>query len=195
MARELPHRVRARLEATVRGASVSLLSELQPQLIDIIRNCQRDLYRAYAAEQNPQILTTEASPGPSSIEPAPLIAPPEDALADLNAYFPPPTFQDEDHLFTYDGWYQSSSELCHSMNYSDSGYVSQSINPYNIMDGEGQNEYTITNPIDEYPDIQLQGPGFEGSMNNIMSQTNHADWTSMESCHDQSEDNRAHEQC
>src|SRR5262245_56657455 len=102
MARELPRLVRTQLEAIVLRTSEPLESGLKSYLIHNIRNCQRELFRAYAANRDPQASATDARPGPSSNEPVPLDAPPTDVLADINAFFPPPSLPENNFLFTHE---------------------------------------------------------------------------------------------
>lgn len=168
MARELPRQVRTQLEAIVLGASGPLESGLQSQLIDIIRNCQRELFRAYAANRNPQASATDASPGPSSNEPAPLDAPPTDVLAGINAFFPPPSLPDNNFLFTYEDLLQNPSGLCPPIrlsSFSDSAYSSQNANFPNGLDVLRQNSSVGSQLPDGTTDVLSQLPGSNASAN------------------------------
>lgn len=160
MARELPRLVRTQLEAIVHGAWGPLESGLQSQLIDIIRNCQRELFRAYAANQNPQASIT--SLGPSSNEPAPLDEPPTDVLADINAFFPPPFIPDNNYQFTYEDLLQNSTGLCppvRLLSFSDSAYSSQNTTFPSSLDALRQNSFVGGQPPDGTTDVLPRLPG------------------------------------
>ena len=168
MARELPRLVRTQLETIVHGASGPLESGLQSQLIDIIRNCQRELFRAYAANQDPQVSTT--GPSPSSNEPEFLDTPPTDVLAGINAFFPPPSMPDNNVLFTYEDLLQNSSGLCPPISlssFSDSAYSSHNTNFPNSLDALRQNSSIGGQLPDGVTDVLSRLLGSDTSVNDM----------------------------
>jgi hypothetical protein len=95
MARELPRLIRTRLETTLFGASQLLESQIQSQLVDLVRICQSELFRRY-----PQYVQSTTAPSDDPIpsmasDPANLAGGlPIDMDFDLSAWFVPPTVTD-----------------------------------------------------------------------------------------------------
>lgn len=142
MARELPRLVRSQLEATITGASGPLESQIQSQLVNIVRNCQRELFRGYAGNREPQPSAPHARAELLANEPAPLNVPPNEALAGINAFFEPPILRDGNLLFTSEDLIHDSHGLCPPPGpaaFSDSAYSSQNTSFPNDIDAFGQN--------------------------------------------------------
>jgi hypothetical protein len=166
MARELPRLVRTQLETIVLGASGPLESGLQSQLIDIIRNSQRELFRAFAASRDPQTSATDAPSGPST-DPVLLDAPPTDMLADINAFFPPP-YLPENTLFTYDDLLQNTSGFCPPIgfsSFSDSAYGSLNASLSSGLDSLRQDSFVGGQLPSGTTDVFSQLPGSSASTN------------------------------
>lgn len=193
MARELPRLVRVELETAVLGASSSLESGLQAQLIDIIRNCQRQVFETYATELNPQAPATITVTGSVINDPAPLIAPPEDnALADINAFFPPPAFPDNNSPSPNEYALTDSNEWSCPITYSDSGYGSQRVNTRNGGERLWQNSFFTGHLADEDSDILSQLLPYDVSTD--LPQVKDAESTYMEPCWDLSGFDSTHAQ-
>jgi hypothetical protein len=165
MDHELPRRVRIQLEGIVHRASGPLESELQAQLIDIIRNEQRELFREYAANLNLPASANGAHAGLSTNEPATLDGPPSDPLGGIAALFTPPSVTDDNHLFSFEALLQNSGALHPPVglsNVSDSAYSSQHASGLHVP---GQDSSIGVQLPDGTADISLQRPGSEASAN------------------------------
>ncbi|KAF2101375.1 hypothetical protein NA57DRAFT_53346 [Rhizodiscina lignyota] len=163
MARELPRLVRTQLEATIMGLSMPLESQIQSQLVDIVRNCQKEVFKAYAANRKPQACTTGTTPGASSTEPPTLDIPPTDTLASINAFFAPP-FLADNLLFTFENLPQNSTEFCTApgpVSLSDSAYVSQNPSFLNDLDAFGQGSSNGLPQADPAADVMAKCLGSE----------------------------------
>ena len=144
MARELPRIVRSRLDATVRGAEEPLLSHLRSQLVDIVRDCQAELYRAYKQsenEQNPE-KHTESSSTLRTNEPEtsdPLLFDPIAGVPDISAFYVPPFAPAEAWQLSESNWMGRTLDGNWNPS-SDSGYGSLEFFGEMFREGTGMED-------------------------------------------------------
>jgi hypothetical protein len=133
LARELPVLVRARLEASILGATGPIESQLLSQIGDMLRNCQADLYRTYTTGVQPLSETAANDPAtepssslPPQVEPA---AQPAESLPvpDIPAFFAPPLLSFDDDSYIRELFSDPIEPTCtvqESFYFSDSGFNS-----------------------------------------------------------------------
>jgi hypothetical protein len=100
LSRELPRLIRTRLDTVFAGSAAPLEDQLRSQLVDLVRNCQSELFRSYhqpwpdsSTVNNQDLVPTPPSAQISANETDLL-------LEDLSAWFAPPTITDAMQSFS-----------------------------------------------------------------------------------------------
>jgi hypothetical protein len=162
LARELIGRVRIQLEETVLRGSAPLEARTRRQVIEIMQNCHRELFREYSASRDRQTPATDAQSGSSPNERAPIDTPPMDSLAGFDDTLYQPLSLADDNLLLPDE--NLFSELYRPMgcsSASDSAYGTQDpLNP----DLLGQNSFVDIQQPGKTTDAP-QIPGLDASAN------------------------------
>lgn len=113
--------MRRRLEAELLGASEPLVSQLRRQLIDIVRDCQEQLFRTYASRTTHPIVSGDQS---NSLHPDAAT----ETITDLAAWQMPPALGSDDPAITrgtFDEFLSRPSEMDNSTTLHDSAYGSE----------------------------------------------------------------------
>jgi len=132
---ELPRLIRNQLEVTILGASEPLESQIRSQLVDIVRSCQSEAFRAYQSSARPQSPSPNAQTGSrdpvQSLESAAVST---DPPFDMSAWFEPPTILDPDLQISSNELFpnEASCQTPDFLGFSDSGYGS-----YHLGFGDG----------------------------------------------------------
>jgi hypothetical protein len=128
LSRELPRLLHSRLEAAVVEASENVEGQLRSQLVDLVRNCQAELYQSY--QHSSQIPISSLSPSRSDPGGNTLNHTQSQlTLVDISAFEPLPVMDTNFHVpASIDIQSSLPCNTPNQQNYSDSGYGSYRVN-------------------------------------------------------------------